>query len=67
MVDIAVKLYDGQYHSVDSSDMAFKTAGRLAMSEGMPKCDPVLLEPIFHVQITVPLPLLLVLKALAAL
>ena len=67
VVDIAVKLYDGQYHSVDSSDMAFKTAGRLAMSEGMPKCDPVLLEPIFHVQITVPLPLLLVLKALAAL
>ncbi len=54
VVDIAVKLYDGQYHSVDSSDMAFKTAARLAMTEGMPKCDPVLLEPIFHVQITVP-------------
>jgi len=54
VVDVAVKLYDGQYHSVDSSDMAFKTAGRLAMNEGMPKCDPVLLEPIFHVQITVP-------------
>ncbi|MCI0430335.1 MAG: elongation factor G, partial [Rhodospirillales bacterium] len=54
VVDVAVKLYDGQYHSVDSSDMAFKTAGRLAMTEGMPKCAPVLLEPIFHVQITVP-------------
>ena len=54
VVDLAVKLYDGQYHSVDSSDMAFKTAARLAMSEGMPKCDPVLLEPIFQVQILVP-------------
>jgi elongation factor G len=54
VVDIAVKLYDGQYHSVDSSDMAFKTAGRLAMSEGMPKCAPVLLEPIHLVQIAVP-------------
>ncbi len=54
VVDVAVKLYDGQYHSVDSSDMAFKTAARLAMTEGMPKCDPVLLEPIFQVQIVVP-------------
>jgi elongation factor G len=54
VVDICVKLYDGQYHSVDSSDMAFKTAARLAMTEGMPKCDPVLLEPIFLVQIAVP-------------
>jgi elongation factor G len=54
VVDILVKLYDGQYHSVDSSDMAFKTAARLAMTEGMPKCDPVLLEPIFLVQIAVP-------------
>lgn len=54
VVDIAVRLYDGQYHSVDSSDMAFKTAGRMAMSEGMPKCDPVLLEPIYSVEISVP-------------
>jgi elongation factor G len=54
VVDVAVALTDGQYHTVDSSDMAFKTAGRMAMSEGMPKCDPVLLEPIFHVTITVP-------------
>ena len=45
VVDVAVTLTDGQYHSVDSSDMAFKTAGRMAMTEGMPKCDPVLLEP----------------------
>ena len=54
VVDVVVKLYDGQYHSVDSSDMAFKMAARLAMSEGMPKCAPVLLEPIFQVQIAVP-------------
>lgn len=54
VVDVAVTLTDGQYHTVDSSDQAFKTAARMAMSEGMPKCDPVLLEPICHVQIAVP-------------
>ncbi len=54
VVDVAVALTDGQYHAVDSSDMAFKTAGRLAMSEGMRKCDPVLLEPIFSVTVAVP-------------
>ena len=54
VVDVEVALFDGQYHTVDSSDMAFKTAGRLAMSEGMPKCDPVLLEPICEVRIAVP-------------
>ena len=54
VVDVAVTLTDGQYHSVDSSDMAFKTAGRMAMQEAMPKCDPVLLEPIFLVQVVVP-------------
>ncbi len=54
VVDVSVTLYDGQYHSVDSSDMAFKTAARIAMSEGMPKCEPVLLEPICSVQITIP-------------
>jgi elongation factor G len=54
VVDVAVTLTDGQYHSVDSSDNAFKTAGRMAMSEGMPKCDPVLLEPIYQVTIAVP-------------
>jgi elongation factor G len=54
VVDVAVRLVDGSYHSVDSSDAAFQTAGRLAMSEGMPNCSPVLLEPIMHVYIHVP-------------
>ena len=54
VVDVAVKLVDGSYHSVDSSDAAFQVAGRLAMSEGMPNCSPVLLEPIMHVRIHVP-------------
>ncbi len=54
VVDLAVSLTDGSYHDVDSSEMAFKTAGRMAMSEGMPKCGPVLLEPILEVRIAVP-------------
>lgn len=54
VVDVAVRLVDGSYHSVDSSDAAFQIAGRLAMSEGMPNCSPVLLEPIMHVRIHVP-------------
>jgi elongation factor G len=54
VVDIAVNLSDGSYHTVDSSDMAFRTAGRIAMNEGMPQCQPVLLEPIMHVDIHVP-------------
>ena len=54
VVDVSVTLTDGQHHSVDSSDQAFRTAGRLAMSEGMPKCDPVLLEPILKVTILTP-------------
>ena len=54
VVDVAVTLTDGSYHSVDSSDMAFRQAGRLAMSEGMPKCAPVLLEPVMAVDIAVP-------------
>lgn len=54
VVDLAVTLTDGQYHTVDSSDMAFRKAAQLAMREGMPKCNPVLLEPIFQVKISVP-------------
>lgn len=54
VVDIAVTLHDGQFHSVDSSDMAFRTATRTAMQEGLAKADPVLLEPIEHVTISVP-------------
>jgi len=54
VVDIAVALTDGSYHTVDSSDAAFQTAGRLAMSEGMPDCSPVLLEPVMRVMVHVP-------------
>ncbi len=53
-VDISVTLVDGTFHSVDSSDMAFRTATRMAMQEGLAKADPVLLEPIEHVVVTVP-------------
>ncbi len=54
VVDISVTLFDGQHHSVDSSDQAFKIAGRMAMAEGLPNCVPVLLEPIYAVTISVP-------------
>lgn len=53
-VDIGVTLTDGSFHTVDSSDMAFRQAGRLAMSEAMPKCSPILLEPVMAVSIAVP-------------
>ena len=54
VVDVEVTLTDGQFHSVDSSDMAFRTATRMAISEALPKADPVLLEPVDHVTISVP-------------
>jgi len=54
VVDVSVCLIDGSYHSVDSSDMAFRQAGRIAMTEGMPQCSPVLLEPVMAVEIAVP-------------
>jgi len=54
VVDLAVALTDGSYHSVDSSDAAFQTAARIAMTEGMPNCAPVLLESIMHVRVHVP-------------
>ena len=54
VVDISVTLVDGGFHSVDSSDMAFKTATSLAMKEGLAKAEPILLEPVDHVTISVP-------------
>ena len=54
VVDITAKLVDGSYHTVDSSDMAFQLAGRLAIHEGLPQCQPVLLEPIYQVEIVCP-------------
>lgn len=54
VVDITVTLLDGTFHSVDSSDMAFKTATRMAMTEGLAKATPVLLEPIAQVTVSVP-------------
>jgi len=54
VVDISVTLVDGGFHAVDSSDMAFKTATSIAMKEGLAKADPVLLEPVDHVTISVP-------------
>jgi elongation factor G len=54
VVDIAVTLTDGSYHSVDSSDLAFRTAARIGVSEALPECQPVLLEPIHTVEIVCP-------------
>src|ERR1700722_9126197 len=54
VVDLSVNLITGQFHAVDSSDMAFKTAGRQAIQESLAKCDPFLLEPIDAVDISVP-------------
>ncbi len=54
LVDFSVNLYDGQYHAVDSSDMAFRLAGIAGMKEAMPACDPVLLEPVCEVHVYVP-------------
>lgn len=54
MVDIKVELYDGSYHDVDSSELAFKIAGSIAFQDGCKKADPVLLEPIMLVEVTSP-------------
>ena len=54
VVDVKVTLYDGSYHEVDSSEMAFKIAGSMAFKEAMRKADPTLLEPIMKVSVIVP-------------
>jgi elongation factor G len=54
VVDIGVTLYDGQYHDVDSNEMSFKMAGRLAMREALPGCHPVLLEAIYQATVHTP-------------
>jgi elongation factor G len=54
VVDLQVTLTDGSYHSVDSSDLAFRTAARIGIGEGLPQCQPVLLEPIYTVEIVCP-------------
>ena len=54
VVDVKVTLYDGSYHEVDSSEMAFKIAGSMAFKEAMRKADPVLMEPIMKVSVIVP-------------
>ena len=54
VVDIHVELYDGSYHEVDSSEMAFKIAGSIAIKEALRKANPILLEPYMKVEVTVP-------------
>jgi len=54
VVDIRVELYDGSYHEVDSSEMAFKIAGSMALQEGVKKASPVLLEPVMKVVVVTP-------------
>jgi elongation factor G len=54
VIDVQVTLTDGSYHSVDSSDLAFRTAARIGVSEALPQCQPVLLEPIHMVEIVCP-------------
>ena len=54
VVDVSVALTDGSYHAVDSSDMAFRQAARIALVDGLPQCNPVLLEPIHLVEIVCP-------------
>ena len=54
VVDVKVTLFDGSFHEVDSSDLAFKIAGSMAFKEAMKNADPVLMEPIMKVDVTVP-------------
>jgi elongation factor G len=54
MVDVKIRLYDGSYHDVDSSEMAFKIAGSMGFKKGVMECKPTLLEPIMNMDIVVP-------------
>lgn len=54
MVDLKVSIYDGTYHTVDSSDMAFKIAGSMGFKKAAAEAKPVLLEPVYNVEVTVP-------------
>ncbi len=54
MIDIRIKLIDGSYHPVDSSDLAFQMAGSMAFKEGIEKCKPILLEPIVEMEVFIP-------------
>ena len=54
IVDVKIRLYDGSYHDVDSSEMAFKIAGSMGFKKGMPDCRPILLEPVMIMDIVVP-------------
>ncbi len=54
MVDVKVTLFDGSYHEVDSSEMAFKIAGSMAVQDAFGKADPAILEPIMRVEVTMP-------------
>jgi elongation factor G len=54
VVDLTVEVYDGKFHAVDSDELSFKTAGRIALKEAFMKANPILLEPIMTVSITVP-------------
>jgi len=54
LIDIKATLYDGSYHEVDSSEMAFAVAGSMALKAGVQKADPILLEPIMRIEVVVP-------------
>jgi elongation factor G len=54
LIDIKAKLFDGSYHDVDSSEMAFKIAASMALKNAAQKCNPVLLEPVMKVEVVVP-------------
>ena len=54
MVDVKATLFDGSFHEVDSSEMAFKIAGSMALKDAVDKADPAILEPIMRVEVTMP-------------